>query len=159
MKTRLPLAALAAVSLLAACDDGEAVLAPQPATEFEATLTGAAERPNPVSPSGSGTATFTLNDAGTAVSYSITVQNMTSAISAAHIHLGDASVSGGVVVALTTPTNGGTVTGSVSSTTGLGLGVSFGSLLELMRNGDVYVNVHTANNPGGEIRGQIEPTD
>lgn len=159
MKIRLPLVALAAATLLAACDDGDAVLVPQPATEFQATLTGAAERPNPVSPAGSGTATFSLNQAGTAVNYSITVQNMTSAITAAHIHLGNAEVAGGVVVAVTTPTNGGTVTGSVSSSTGLGLGVSFGSLLELMRNGDVYLNVHTANNPGGEIRGQIRPTN
>jgi hypothetical protein len=36
------------------------------------------------------------------------------------------------------------------------LGISFSSLIDLMRNGDTYVNVHTANNPNGEIRGQLE---
>lgn len=159
MKTRILFGALALALVTTACDDGEVVVAPTPSTEFAATLTGAAERPNPVSPAGSGTATFTLNDAGTSVAYSISVQDMTSAITAAHLHLGDADVAGGVIVAVTTPTNGGTVTGSVASSTDLGLGVSFASLLELMRNGDVYLNVHTANNPGGEIRGQVQPTN
>ena len=32
------------------------------------------------------------------------------------------------------------------------------SLIALMRTGNVYVNVHTSNNPGGEVRGQIMPT-
>jgi hypothetical protein len=31
-------------------------------------------------------------------------------------------------------------------------------LIALMRTGDVYVNVHTSNNTGGEIRGQVELT-
>jgi len=31
------------------------------------------------------------------------------------------------------------------------------SLAVLLRNGNAYVNVHTAANPNGEIRGQIVP--
>jgi hypothetical protein len=30
-------------------------------------------------------------------------------------------------------------------------------LLEAMRSGNTYVNVHTSQYPGGEIRGQIRP--
>ena len=33
----------------------------------------------------------------------------------------------------------------------------FDSLISLMRTGDVYVNVHTRTNPGGEVRGQLGP--
>jgi hypothetical protein len=31
------------------------------------------------------------------------------------------------------------------------------SLLVLLRNGNAYINIHTAANPDGEIRGQIRP--
>jgi hypothetical protein len=33
----------------------------------------------------------------------------------------------------------------------------FDSLISLMRTGEVYVNVHTRTNPGGEVRGQLGP--
>jgi hypothetical protein len=36
-------------------------------------------------------------------------------------------------------------------------GVSFAQLLDAMRNGDAYVNVHTTTFPGGEMRGAIRP--
>ena len=34
---------------------------------------------------------------------------------------------------------------------------TFDSLLFRVRNGSAYVNVHTRRNPGGEIRGQVQP--
>lgn len=159
MKLRRLIPLLAVLLVPAACDDDEDPIGPQDPTEFTVTMSGANERPNPVNPAGSGTATFTLDEAGTTLTYSISVEDMTSNITASHIHLGNASVSGSVIVPLTTPVNDGTVTGTITSTTALNLGLSFESLLALMRNGDTYVNVHTANNPPGEIRGQIEPED
>lgn len=33
------------------------------------------------------------------------------------------------------------------------------SLTARMDPADVYVNVHTSQNPGGEVRGQIAPAD
>jgi len=35
-------------------------------------------------------------------------------------------------------------------------GQSIGSLAEAIQNGDIYVNIHTEQNPSGEIRGQLE---
>ena len=64
--------------------------------------------------------------------------------------------SGSVIVALTTPVNGQQVAGTITNATALSLGLSFPSLIALMRTGDVYVNVHTTNNPAGEIRGQLQ---
>jgi hypothetical protein len=151
---------LGAIALLAVvgCDDDDDVTGPELERSFVATMTGLKERPNAISPAGNGTATFTLDDAETTLSYSISVASMTSTITASHIHLGNANVTGSVIIALTTPINGQTVTGTITNQTALGLGLSFPSLIALIRNGDTYVNVHTSNNTGGEIRGQIDPT-
>jgi hypothetical protein len=155
IQTRLMLClALVAPLVAVACDDG--VVEPEPTRSFVVNMTGAKERPNAISPAGTGIATFTLNEAETQLDYSISVLGMTSNITASHIHLGNATTAGGIIIGLSTPVNGGTVTGSVSSSAALGLGLSWASLLDLIRNGDTYVNVHTSNNPSGEIRGQLE---
>jgi hypothetical protein len=40
---------------------------------------------------------------------------------------------------------------------GTGCGDNLAELIETLRNGGAYVNVHTRANPGGEVRGQIRP--
>jgi hypothetical protein len=89
--------------------------------------------------------------------------------SAAHIHLGQRGVIGGVSVFLCggggrpacTPTSG-TFTGTVTATdvigpAGQGIAAGeFAELLRAMREGATYVNVHTDKHAGGEIRGQIK---
>jgi len=87
---------------------------------------------------------------------------------AAHIHLGQAGVNGGVSVFLCggggrpacTPTSGtftGTATASdVIGPAGQGIAAGeFDELLRAMREGATYANVHTNKHPGGEIRGRI----
>src|SRR5919199_3689173 len=69
---------------------------PGPET-FVATMNGANERPTAKSVPGTGTATFTVN--GSAINYTITVNNMTG-VTGAHIHPGDANSTGGVAVGL-----------------------------------------------------------
>jgi len=167
MKARhlFALAALALTAGMVACDDDDDDNGTGPDAElaFTATLTGANEKPNPVSPAGTGTATFTLNEAETSATWSITVSGMTSNIANAHIHLGNANIAGGVIVQLLGaspfPITGPAATwsGTITSSTSLLLGLSWSSLIDLIRNGDAYVNVHTLVNGSGEIRGQLVP--
>lgn len=89
------------------------------------------------------------------------------AVSAAHIHVGQTAVNGGVSAFLcggggkpACPASG-TVTGTITGpdvTGPAGQGVGAGELADLIRAiraGAAYVNVHTATYPTGEIRGQI----
>jgi len=138
---------IAAVGL-AACDDDDPT-GPEQET-FTATLTGAAERPNPVTTDATGTATLVFNPSTSTFSYTLNVSNIT-AMTGAHIH-GPASVNepAGILVPLTTPT-GASVTGTFTSITG----VTLSTFLSHLRGGMTYVNVHTEANGAGEIRGQL----
>ena len=162
MKARhlFALAALALTAGAVACedDDDDNGTGPDEELEFRATLNGANEKPNPVTTNGTGTATFTLNEAETSATWSVTATGLTSNITNAHIHIGNTNSAGAVIVQLggfPTATSG-TWSGTITSATPL-TGVSWTSLINLIRNGDAYVNVHTVNNGGGEIRGNLVP--
>lgn len=125
-------------------------------TTFAVTsMTGANEVP-PNASTARGSASFDL--AGGTVSYSIDLRGIT-AVTAAHIHLGAAASNGPVVVNLFTgPTTGpvdGILVQSTFAAADVATGTSFESLIEQMRNGGAYVNVHTTAFPDGAIRGQI----
>jgi hypothetical protein len=139
--------AAALVVMCAACSDDDD---PQdPGTEtYAATLSGAAERPNPVTTSATGTFTMTVN-ANRTINYSLTVQGMTP--SAQHIHgPADENTSAGVIVGVNVGINQ-----ALSAATSFTGAVSYDSLLVLLRNNRAYVNVHSAAYPGGEIRGNL----
>ncbi|MGZ8458476.1 MAG: CHRD domain-containing protein [Gemmatirosa sp.] len=147
---------------IAACDDDDDPAATADPV-FVATLTGANERPNPVTTTAAGTATVTVSS-GTA-SYVVTYAGINGAPTGAHIHApGSAAQAVGVVVDFprTTAAAGtGTLTGTftaadIRAPTGQ-TPMSMDSLVTLMRAGNAYVNVHTSVNPGGEIRGQLNP--
>jgi CHRD domain len=143
---------------------------------FHASMSAAQEipAPNVNTPAPSGTAVFTNNGDGT-VSYTVTGQNTTvtatgvtpaNNYSGMHIHLATVGNTAGVTVPLTTPANGSTsftVTGTFTSAT-CGTGQvncinspsTMDTVLNAMRNGGAYINVHTnPRNPPGEMRGQI----
>jgi hypothetical protein len=128
------------------------------AKTFAATMTGAKQIPA-VSTSATGTATFTDNT--TSIDYAINVTGIT-AVNASHIHLGDATTNGAIIINLFIPAtatgtvNGSLATGTITATTNPA--VSLDSLRVLFTNGKAYVNVHTNANPGGEIRGQVVAT-
>ena len=157
--------ALGAALFVTAC--GEDDPAPPALEKFTATLLAANEVPPVNLPGATGTATFTLNAAGDQLTYTMSASGLTGAATNAHIHLGAAgvAVSGNVIVPLAF--NAGATAGTVSvtapppitatSVTGTTGGVAntFASLLAAMRNGTAYVNIHTAANGGGEIRGQL----
>jgi hypothetical protein len=113
---------------------------------FAATLSGAAERPTPVTTSGTGSATLRL--VGNQLTYTVTWSGLGSTATAGHIHA-PAGVEGtaGVIVPFSGVTGtSGTISGSATLTD---------TQAAQIRGGEAYVNIHTGPNPGGEIRGQI----
>ena len=133
---------------------------PNGPTEIE-TFTADMNEANVVGGTGSiatGTASFAV--AGQPLLYSLEVADLTDA-TAVHIHgPAAAGVNGGVIQSLCNADDApvcetGTVNGVLVAGAANYPRISFDSLLVLMRNGNAYVNVHTAVNGGGEIRGQI----
>lgn len=115
---------------------------------FTAKMDGSQETP-PVTTTATGTGAFVLNAAGTALSYTITINGLTA--TAAHFHNAAIGIAGGVVKPVTFVNN--TATGVWSSTDPT-TPFTDSMLTELLR-GRLYVNAHTTANPGGEIRGQL----
>jgi hypothetical protein len=101
---------------------------------------------------------------GNQISYAIEVDDIT-AITFSHIHTAAAGVNGPVRLFLYPPRAGDpapqvTTTDKhilVQATVDASSvnGISYEELLNAMRTGNAYVNVHTAQFPSGEMRGQI----
>ncbi len=115
-------------------------------TFFTATLDGDQEVPATTT-DGTGTGAFRLDDEG--LQFVITVTGLSGDITGAHFH-GAAAGATGVVYGIGDSFSGNTARGIWRSTDGL-TSEMIGDLLA----GNIYVNIHTANNPGGEIRGQV----
>jgi len=153
---------------------------PTMATEggnLKANLSGYEEVPA-ISTAGSGEFQAKVTTDGAAINYVLSYSGLQNAF-AAHIHLGQSAVNGGVSVFLcgggdkpACPASEGTVTGTIDADDVIGpagQGIAPGELSELiaaLRAGVTYANVHTNDGvappntgpgdfPGGEIRGQI----
>jgi hypothetical protein len=129
-------------------------------TTFSANLSGAAEVP-PVATSGTGTASFSLDEEDEFLQFTLNVSNISN-VTAAHIHTGAVGVNGDIVAFLFNGPQTGTVNGQLSTGTIRSQdlqGITFDQLITSMRTGLAYVNVHTTQNPNGEIRGQIDVLD
>ncbi len=144
-------------SAAAPLDGGEAFFrvadtAHQPPSPLSASLSGQAERPNAVTTGGTGTALFSLD--GNTLRFSINYTGLSGPATAAHIHgPADVNASAGIQVSLM-PYVVGTLgtSGAFSGTL-----VIPDDVKAMILSGQTYVNIHTAANPGGEIRGQITP--
>jgi len=79
--------------------------------------------------------------------FSLLVNGMSGPATAAHIHTGEPGQNGGVLFPLQA-----TLNGTVAE-------VADSIMVELLRGGKHYMNVHTSANPGGEIRGDIFAID
>jgi CHRD domain len=125
--------------------------------KFTAELTGAQERPTPVKTEGEGEAKFESD--GTSVAFELTWKDLSSPAISAHIHCGGPEETGPVGVTLFAGTMGaeGEVQGSFTAPdAGNACGwKTLADVLGAMATGDAYVNVHSTNHPGGEIRGQV----
>lgn len=154
-----------AISLLAIAASGFAVVASNTASaqqqHFTAKLSGGNEVP-PITSKASGIATFDLNAAGTQMKYTLNVTNIDHVI-AAHIHMGKSTENGPIAVNLFIPAkatgkvNGTLAQSSINSTSLIGplSGKQMPDLLKMINTGNAYVNVHTSQNPPGEVRGQM----
>ena len=111
-------------------------------------MTGAAERPGPGDPDGSGTAMFWLNPGLEQICYELSVSNITLPAAAAHIHVAPTSSPGPVVVPLNAPDANGTSSGCASASRDLILAI-------LQDPENYYVNVHNSDYPAGAVRGQL----
>lgn len=111
------------------------------APTYGATLAAAAG----VTSAGKGTGVFTFDPATKALGYTVTYEGLSGPAMAAHIHgPAEAGANAGVVVPFASAAS--PITGTATLTDA--------QAAELMA-GKYYVNVHTAANRGGEIRGQI----
>ena len=130
--------------------------------EFDAILAGSFEVP-PVQTNASGFAELEVEDGSDSMEYGIIVINIDK-VTQAHIHQGNSSQAGPVIAPLfnaSTPSGpiiGDLTEGSITSADLMGplQGQELSDLISLMENGQAYVNVHTEQNPEGEIRGTIE---
>ena len=115
-----------------------------------------------------------IDAAGEAIHWELRYDELEGAVTQAHIHLGQRSVNGSIMVFLCSNLGNGPVgtpecpeppaiiTGTITpddvggGAAGQGVAAGeFGELLRAMAAGVTYVNVHSDLFPGGEIRGQV----
>jgi hypothetical protein len=135
----------AALAIACTALAGTAGAASHASSPVAAKLTVKAEVPAPKGGKGSGAFTGKLN--GSKLTWKLTWGKLSGPANAAHIHMGKAGKAGNVVVPLCA---GATCKSGVHGTVTLKAAV-----LKALKKGGTYVNVHTAKNPAGEIRGQI----
>jgi hypothetical protein len=117
-------------------------------TKYTAALNGANERPTPVVTDATGSATAMIY--GNELSWNVSWNNLGSSATAGHFHL-PALESGtaGPAIVFTGMTG---VSGTTSGSQAVGQ-----TVLGAFADGKVYANIHSVNNGGGEIRGQMKP--
>ena len=131
---------------------------------FTASLGGDSERPDPVDTSTTGSARFAVAEDVSGIDFTIEVLNGID-ITAAHIHEGGPQVAGEVVAGLfagsEAQVNGQLISGTITADDLAGSleGMGLLDLIDLLTAGQAYVNVHSAANPAGEIRGQLTMGD
>lgn len=116
-------------------------------TRLSAVLNGASEVP-PNGSTATGEAVAFLHEPDNRISYVVTSTGLVG-VTAAHIHSGVAGTNGPVIHGLT---------GSAGNYCGVSDRLT-AAQLAAAKSAGLYFNIHTAANPGGEIRGQIQVND
>lgn len=116
---------------------------------FSAKMNGQQEVPA-VTTNGQGVASLTLNHTRDTLCINVYMAGLSGAVEGIHIHSGMMGVSGSVAQDLSPNLSGNTVHAMI---TGSDLSAQF---ISDLINGGLYINAHTANFGGGEIRGQIK---
>jgi hypothetical protein len=144
-------------------------------------LTGYEETPAAISTTGNGTFTARISNDGSRIDWELSYSDLEGAVQQSHIHLGAKGTTGGITVFLCTNLGNGpagtqpcpappaTISGTIvaadvspnipatagARNQGLGTG-ELDELIQAIRAGATYVNVHSTTWPGGEIRSQID---
>jgi len=163
----------AATVAVAACGSDSTNPAPvSKIVHFTASLSPANEPSVTGNPTGTGTFTATLDTSTNVFIYNLVFSGLTANASLGHIHgpfpSGTATQAGVILNFDPAVTPGVTFTGLKTATSGSATGtltlnssvqftgtINGDSLRKLLLAGLTYANIHTATNPGGEIRGQI----
>jgi hypothetical protein len=136
---------------------------------FRTHLTGDSERPVPVVTNAQGQAIFQYSEDEDSLSYKLNVANIKD-VTQAHLHLINNEETGtGPIVVWLYPdgppaqlipgrSQGTLAEGTITADDLIGLlaGQSIADLVEAIKAGRIYVNVHTTANPAGEIRGDFD---
>ncbi len=146
-------------------------------TDIKERLSGFQEDPFALSTTGTGEFQARINPAGDEISYTLSYSALEGNVQQAHIHLGGLHQSGGISVFLCTNLGNGpagtqlcppapaTVEGVLVPADVIGpvaQGITagqFDELVEAIRSGTTYVNVHSSLYQGGEIRSQLGHQD
>jgi hypothetical protein len=137
-----------------------------------------------ISTTGNGTFKARIDRNGQQISYRLTYADLEGAVQQAHIHIGQPAVNGQIVAFLCSnlgngpagtpacPPAPGTVEGTIEpadvlnttnpppATAGQGIEAgAFDELVDAIKAGATYANVHSTKWPGGEIRAQLEGDD
>jgi len=113
--------------------------------DVKVTLAGDQENP-PVTTAAKGSGTVTIGDDGS-VKGTVTTTGITA--TAAHIHMAAAGKNGPVIVPMVKSGDSGWTFAPDAKMNA--------DQMKAFKAGETYVNVHSAANPGGEIRGQLKP--
>jgi len=162
------------------------VFGDQGSRRFREFLNGFKEAAAPISTTGSGSFNATINKDETEIEYELTFNNLEGDVRQAHIHIGYPQNSGGIVLWLcdsstnqspstSTPEctrddpgdkRNGHVTGTLTAAdvqtqtaNGIAGPADWSEVLDLIRAGRTYANVHSATFTGGEVRSQIDNGD
>lgn len=158
-RTILGAAVLMTAMISTACDSDSTGTTPVQSTTYISTMNGANERLTPVITPATGTATYVLT--GNTLTFNVSVNGLSGPATSSHIHVGSAAIAGPVLLGFVTAAvqSGNVTSGTIDLTKPVGTtaanSISGDSLKTLLNNGNVYTNIHTSANPGGEIRGQI----
>lgn len=143
-----------------------------------AALEPSQEVPAVSSPNAGGRFTAVIDDVARTIDFEESFGGLQAPVLMSHIHMAQPGVNGGIVVWLCGTTGNfagptgtqtcpqdGTVRGTLRpeniqtvTTQGVAPG-DFAELVAAIRSGLAYVNVHTQQSPGGEIRGQLREGD